>query len=466
LPLTATITTLSTCHADAHVSEQGLVLLLPTDIYTAAGVGVILATIFLLALVPASSLGTLFSTVQFTIRAVPRSWPAITSTASFFGLVGLVLAGLLGSRDPLINPLPLFIWTVWWIALLAVQATLFDIWFWLNPWRGPAVLIHRIVGHSARVRLPRSVGRWPAVVLFLMFSIFALADPAPDDPARLAVVVAGYSALVLIGCTVFGHRRWLYQCEFMTVLYSLFCRMTPIGIGRGKISVGLPGWQLIGRSSCPISLAIFAIILLGTGSFDGLNETFWWLAKLGINPLAFPGRSAIISQTILGLLLANGLLIVIFGATVWLGHQLAQFMDTGPSRPRFLPAFALLSMSLLPIALGYHLAHFLTAFLVNGQYALAALSDPLGNGADWLGLGRYYVSTGFLNSLESVRMIWLVQAGAVVVGHVISLLVAHRLANQIYGQDLRAFVSQLPLATFMVGYTGLGLWLLAAPRGA
>ena len=125
-----------------------------------------------------------------------------------------------------------------------------------------------------------------------------------------------------------------------------------------------------------------------------------------------------------------------------------------------------MAFALLPIALGYHIAHFLPAFLVNSQYALVALSDPLGTGADWLGLGQFYVSTGFFNNLDSVRVIWISQASAVVVGHLLSILVAHRLTVILYGTTIRAFISQLPLAIFMVGYTGLGLWLLATPRGA
>ena len=86
--------------------------------------------------------------------------------------------------------------------------------------------------------------------------------------------------------------------------------------------------------------------------------------------------------------------------------------------------------TLLPIALGYHVAHYLPSFMVDSQYALVALSDPLLNGADILGLGEFYVSTGFFNTQASVRVIYLTQAGAVVIGHILAVLSAHAVATQ------------------------------------
>ena len=106
-----------------------------------------------------------------------------------------------------------------------------------------------------------------------------------------------------------------------------------------------------------------------------------------------------------------------------------------------------------------------TAILVDGQYALVALSDPLGRGHDLLGLGEFYVTTGFFNTPASVRAIWLSQAGAVVAGHVVSVMLAHGNAVRAFGSGRRAALSQAPLVLFMVAYTVFGLWLLASPRG-
>ena len=57
---------------------------------------------------------------------------------------------------------------------------------------------------------------------------------------------------------------------------------------------------------------MFCLMILASGSFDGLQETFWWLGVLGINPLEFPGRSAVVGASALGLILANVALIAVF----------------------------------------------------------------------------------------------------------------------------------------------------------
>jgi hypothetical protein len=202
------------------------------------------------------------------------------------------------------------------------------------------------------------------------------------------------------------------------------------------------------------------VAMLAAGSFDGLNETFWWLARLGVNPLEFPGRSAVVLPTLAGLALAWAGLAALFAASLHAGAILAE--DTRPT-PGLLRAFA---PTLLPIAFAYHFAHYLPAMLVEGQYLLLMLNDPAGTGANLLGLAGMQVTTGIFNSRDTVRVIWLTQAGAVVLGHVVAILMAHVRALAHFATPRQALLSQVPLALFMVLYTLFGLWLLAAPRGA
>lgn len=126
--------------AEAHVAELGIVLLLPTDVYIAAGVATVAATVVLLALLPPGAAAAVFR--PRLACPVPRLKAAhFTSGAVALALAALIWAGLYGPRDPLANPLPLAIWTVWWIGLVAVQGVLGDIWRWANPWTGPAALV-------------------------------------------------------------------------------------------------------------------------------------------------------------------------------------------------------------------------------------------------------------------------------------------------------------------------------------
>lgn len=436
--------------AQAHAAEMGFVLLLPTGLYIKTGVWVVALTALALALAPPDWLRALFAPRRLWR---PRAAPGLrvaTSCASAVVFAALVWAGLTGPPDPLANPLPLMIWTGLWTGALFAAAVFGDFWRWLNPWTGPAALI---APGPAPFRLPHGAGRWPGVLGLIAFSAFALADPAPADPARLATVAGGYYAFTLAGCVLFGARDWLTRAEFLSMAFAAFAEVAPLSEGR----IAPPGWRIAAGGVGSASAGVFALTLLAVGAFDGLNETFAWLAIIDVNPLMHPGRSAVAGETVAGLLGFTLAVPALFLAALALGRALG-----GPEVGR---AFAPLALSVLPIAVAYHFAHYLTSFLVDGQWLLAALSDPLARGDDLLGLGRFYVTTSFFNARDTVRAILLAQVTAIVAGHVLSILIAHRIALRLTGDARRAALSQAPLALAMIGLTFLGLWLLAAPKG-
>lgn len=436
----------------AHAAEQGFVLLLPTGVYTAAGAAVVALTVALMIALPERAAHRLFAPRRF---AAP-DWRLARVVASLCGLAlfaWLVRVGLTGPRDPLANLLPLAFWTLFWAALVTLAGGAGDIWRWINPWHG----LHRLIGApKPPLNLPESWGMWPAFAVFMAFSAFLLADIAPDDPARLARFLGAYWFATMAAVILFG-EAWLKRGEAASALFACYGALSPLRL-RPNGGAGAPGWRLT-EWPASLSAGVFTLALLGAGSFDGLNETFWWLAQIGVNPLEFPGRSAVVGETLTGLFSAVALLIAVFAGTVLAGLKLA-------GEGAFAATFARLALSVMPIAFGYHVAHYLPSFLVNGQYAMIALNDPFGTGADLLGLQGAHVTTGFFNRLESVRLIWLTQAGAVVIGHVWAVVLAHRIALDLFSSPRRALMATLPLSLFMVAYTFLGLWLLAAPRGA
>ena len=442
--------------AEAHASEQGLVLLLPTDLYIGAGVAVVALTVLFLAVLPAGWLMPLFRPLALTRRSLKKLRP-LSSALACLVLVFLIWTGLYGPRDPLINPLPLFIWTVFWICFVTAQATLGDLWYYVNPWQGPLWLVRRVFGPQRYARLPPELDHSLGIVAFLGFAYVLLADPAPVDPARLARYVEVYWLFTMVMTLIYG-PRWLRRCEGFNLMFAAYARLAIFGRRAGRLCIGLPGWQIVDKPPFLLGPSLLIIVLLGTGSFDGLNETFWWLGLNGLNPLEYPGRSAVVWQSTMGLLVSNILLTAVVALTVTLGLRLI-------ATPQGIAlGLRLFAPSILPIALGYHVAHYLPSLLVDGQYALVALSDPFLAGADYLGLGEFYVTTGFFNTKDTVRLIFLAQAGAVVLGHVMAVLLAHTIAIREFGTTRRAALSQAPLAAFMIGYTLFGLWLLASPR--
>jgi hypothetical protein len=447
--------------AGAHTTEGGFVLLLPTGYYIAGGTLVVAATFLLLLFVPARLLRCM-TEARLRLGRLRQLPPAFGSGVAFAVLVILVSAGLTGSRDPLANPLPLTIWTLFWIAFVLLQAFLGNIWAAVNPWIAPYRLVLLMIGRAADdpplFAYPAWLGYWPAVLGFLAFAWFELIDIAPADPARLAFAVIVYFDITIIGMILFGERTWLSRAECFSVLLGFIARLSPLQRGaEGEIMLAVPGASLTRIDPLSISGVAFVLLTLAAVSFDGLDRTFWWLDLGGINPLDFPGRSEVMGQNTLGLLAMWALLAGAYALAIGLGQRLA---GGGMDYRTALGAFVL---SILPISLGYHFAHYLTTLLVNGQYALFALGDPFARGWNLLGVGHGHVTVSFLSNLDSVAVIWKLQAGAVVGGHILALAVAHMIAVERAGAARAAFVSQVPLAALMVAYTLFGLWLLAAP---
>ncbi|MCY4260787.1 MAG: hypothetical protein OXC91_11055 [Rhodobacteraceae bacterium] len=455
----------SSLPAHAHASEQVFVALLPTDLYTALGTGIVALTILLLLLLPHRYAAGLFATRSLPGRTHPSWAPRATSLAAAAILLFLIVQGFTGTRDPLTNLMPVTIWTVWWIGLFLIQGILGDVWRWINPWSGPGWILQRVMRQASPARLPAWLGSGPAVLGYICFVVFLLADPAPDDPDRLALFVMIYWLMTLAGMILFGPETWLRRCECFTILFSFLARLSFLRIRASATSIGLPGWQLTRAAVLTSSQAIFVLVVLASSSFDGLNETFWWLDLIGVNPLEFPGRSAVIGQTVLGILGGVLLLIAAYTTTVLVGDAMARRLPGEACATSRATAFGRLALSLLPIAFGYHIAHFFPTLLVNAQYTLVALSDPLSTGADYFNLGHHFVTLGFLAELGTVHIIWLTQCAAIVFGHVLAVLVGHRIMTDLYGKGWRAILAEVPLSILMILYTMLSLWLLASPRG-
>ena len=119
--------------------------------------------------------------------------------------------------------------------------------------------------------------------------------------------------------------------------------------------------------------------------------------------------------------------------------------------------------SLIPISIAYHFAHYLSDTLVNLQYLVLAINDPVGNGANLLNLGHYRVTASFQNTSSGTVAIFAAQTCAIVSGHIIGVAVAHAIAIQQGALRGVALKLEAPFAIFMVAFTAFGLWLLSTP---
>ncbi len=373
----------------------------------------------------------------------------------------LIVAGLEGTRDPLHNPLPITVWTLFWVLFTLLQCVTGNLWTHLNPWSGVAWGVRRIVRLKPRyTALPERFGYFPAILLFAGFAWFELVDPAPEDPHRLAWIVLGWWLINLIAVLIYGEEKWFERGEPFAIFFRLIGRFSPFqrGGGRGgEISIVAPGSAISTLPALPLSGVLFVLLTLSTVSFDGLSGTFFWLSLIGVNPLEFPGRSAVMPDNSLGLAGAFGLLVLLYLACVYAGWKMAG-VTVG-----FVEVAGRLVYSIIPISLVFHCAHYLTRVLVNIQYAVLAWNDPLSEGWNLLGANHFHVTTSFFNYLDAVALIWSVQTAVIVLGHVMGIFIAHVIALDICRDSRSAVRSQVFPAILMVGYTVFGLWLLSTP---
>ena len=453
--------------AFGHAGERGFILLLPTGLFQAAGTMAVAASFLVVIWVHGATLRRVVEPARWRLFPVPRRVPGSNAAASA-ALVALVVAGLAGSRDPLANPLPLSVWTLLWVGLTFVHAVFGNVWPHVNPWTAFARLTRRVLGRrtdddSALLPWPDALGGWPAVALLLVFAWFELVFPAPRDPAILAYAVAGYSCLTVAGMVLFGDATWARHVEIFSRFFRIVSWIAPLRTvpdedGDRALAVTLPGARLLGIGSLSAAGVVFVVVALATVSFDGLSRTFWWLHLLGENPLEHPGRTALVGRNTLGLIGATAGLLAAYAVSAaagawWSGAKAA------PALRRFV-------VSIVPIAFGYHFAHYLPSFLVDAQYALKALSDPLGLGWNLLGMRGFHVTASFLTHHASVEAIWYAQVGVIVAAHVAAVVALHGLAGESREGRLAPILSEIPLTVLMIGYTVFGLWLLSTPVAA
>ena len=441
-------------------------MLLPTGLFQAAGTIAVAVSFLVVMWIRAAALRRTIESARRPLFLLPRGLRGSNAAASA-ALVGLVVAGLAGSRDPLANPLPLSVWTLLWVGLTFAHAAFGYVWPLVNPWTALAGLVRRILGlrsgdDAGVLAWPEALGAWPAAILLLVFAWFELVFPAPRDPAILAYAVAGYSIATVTGMVLFGDRAWMRHVEIFSRFFRIVSWLAPLRSveerGVPRLAVTWPGARLLGVEALSAAGVVFVVVALATVSFDGLSRTFWWLDLVGENPLEHPGRTALVARNTLGLVGAVAALLTAYAITAAAGAWWSG------SRPA--PALRRFVVSIVPIAFGYHFAHYLPSFLVDAQHAVKALSDPLDRGWNLLGASDLHVTSSFLTHHASVELIWYAQTAAIVAAHVAAVVVLHGLTSETRDGRLAPILSELPLTVLMIGYTLFGLWLLSTPVAA
>ena len=376
-----------------------------------------------------------------------------------------VMAGFIGDQNPYRNIAPTMVWIIVWVGVAYVSAFVGDLWALINPWRtifDGAAWMYRRVGNGREflhhLPYPSALGVWPAVVLLFAFSWVELVYPASSVPTHIACFAAGYSVLTWTGMALFGRETWMRHGEVFSVVFGTFARFAPVEAHAGPrpelILRPFGAGLLDGRSVSP-SMTVFVLLLLSTVLYDGLLNTPGWTVlenAIGVR-IGGSGEFELIAVRSAGLFV---FWLLFLGAYTLIAAMMSTVAGGSLSPREIAQRFA---FTLVPIAIGYHLAHYFVFLLVQGQYIIPLISDPFGWGWDLFGTAGYRVDIAVIGA----RFAWYTAVIAVLAGHVISVYLAHRVAMQEFEPRGATLQSQVPLTALMVVFTFISLSILAEP---
>jgi hypothetical protein len=466
----ATVATaaLSASPADAHGFGQRYDLPLPLSLYLFGAAAAVAVTFLIVALV-VRSVPERPVTAGFDLLSMPATrWIAHEGVGIAVRLAVLALfvatmwGGFFGNQDPFRNIAPTLVWIIWWVGFAYVSAFVGDLLPLISPWRtafdGAAWVFRRLAGRDLALNrpYPAALDVWPACIFLLAFSWIELVYPSPAAPLHIAWLMLGYSLVTWTAMIWFG-PAWLAHAEVFTVTFGTFARFAPTRMVRDP-----PQWTLrpfaaglLEAPSVSTSMTAFVLLLLATVLYDGILGTPEWTiferaAVAVIGPLGELAPMVIRTAGLLAFWLA------------FLGTYLGVCALMGAVTERRLSPLAMaqsFALTLVPIVIGYHLAHYLTFLLIQGQYIVPLMSDPFGYGWNLFGTAGYRIDIAVVGA----RFTWYTAVTAILIGHIAAVYLAHVKAMQTFPLRAPALRSQVPLTALMVIYTFVSLSILAEP---
>ncbi|MFB6281187.1 MAG: hypothetical protein ABEH40_04115, partial [Haloferacaceae archaeon] len=421
----------------AGAGEGGAV---PTWLTVMTG-GVVVGASFLFASLLTDH-GTIRAVADWEVR-LPAPDAALSAAAGVaraasvaaLGLVAVV--GVVGPPDPTRNLAILVVWVGWWAGYTMSVYAVGTTWGALNPWRALADRLPRLADRT----YPDRLGAWPAVVGLLGLVWIEVVSPVAADARLLVAVVAAYTAVTLAGAAAYGADTWFDRVDPISRVFAAYGRIAPVQRTDDGLALRLPTTTLIdARVRGEPGRAAFVVALLWVTTYDGLVTTPAWAAA--IRPLVgagVPPRALYLAAIVGGF----AAFYAVYGrASDRVRRSADSYVAADYVGRYFAPA-------LLPIAAGYHVAHFLGYFLALTPAFATVVLDPLSPPAvELLAMPAWFGS---------------LQLGFVLVGHLLAVWVGHALAFDLFPGVLRPIRSQYPYVVVMILYTMTSAWVVIQP---
>ena len=386
-------------------------------------------------------------------RALPGLTRAVDARPARLALRALGVAALGYVAVPAVlgpstsaNPVPYVVYVALWVGVVPVSLLLGPVVRLVSPVRALATAARALLRRdpAGSRPLPPGLGWWPAAAGALAFTWCELVAPDRSEP-RFVAAAGGVYLLVQVGAGVVYGQRWFARGELFEAYGDLVGRLAPVGRRASDRRLVLRN-PLDGLATLRDEPGLVALVtvLLGSTAYDSASGLPSWVDLTQGSTV-----TAVLGGT-LGLL---GSVLAVAGA-YRLGAPVSPPAGGGPPPARVPGLFA---HSLVPLVVGYVVAHYFSLLVFEGWRTVLLLDDPLGRGASVLGLAGARVDYGLL----SPDLIAWVQVAAVVVGHVVGVVAAHDRAVALFPRAV-ATRAQMPLLVLIVLVTGGGIALLFA----
>lgn len=405
------------------------------------------------------------------ILSVP-TWLQVPAGAIGVALLVLTLwAGWAGVQIDTANFAPTSLFVALWLGVPFLSLLIGDWYAVLNPIRAigrtGGWIMQRVAGAHLPPTLPwpSRLGRWPAALGLLLFAWVELCFPGRGDPSQLAWLILAFVVVSTIGMSLYGTDAWIRHADPFAVWFSWVATLAPLRWQKGTAYLRPPGTGPA-RIRPAAGDAAVVIVAIGSTTWDGLSGGELLGTALGDLASSVDGALGLgltwsnsLVQT-LGMLVVTGLVAaLIFAGARGMISRDARSAPSGPPPVRLLVReFA---PTLVPIGVAYAVGHYISLLAFQGQALLPLLSNPLGTlpagDGGWLGTAGLGIDYSWL----SANAIWYLQVGALVTGHVMSLVLAHDRALERFPRRYAAR-SQRAMLIVAVLFTCNGLWLLSA----
>ena len=372
-------------------------------------------------------------------REVPRWLRLGLQSIGVIGWLWIVIQTLGGgSGDG--DVASLFLWVYGWVGLALISALGGPIWSWIDPFATIHQVLSAVAGRlgisgGESAPYPARLGKWPAVVGLTVIVWLELVVRL-EGGRSLGLFLIGYTIITVAAMAYFGRAAWRANGETFSVWFGVLGRLAPYALeGDPETGRVVRRPYASGLMSAQWTVADLTLVTLGTGAiiFDGLSQTQTYF-DLFVSTGLF--GSTEVRDSITAFIFLGGLVAIV----VLMARRLG---------------VAALGAGLLPVAVGYLVAHYLAYLLVDGQRIIAALNDPLLRGANLLPLDLgFWEPSLFLPT----AVLWSIQLAAVVGGHIVGAWAGH--AQMARAEGGTTVAAQLPLAILMVVLTTITLWSL------